>query len=266
VNIRRKKIPVVPVPNWPYFFLPTLLFFQRDWLCNPIFSRWLRAAHTACQNGVCCHTHTNYWTKLPKFVHRKYASLVNIDVGTVLQIAKQKNAKPWKKYSKKIYFRPTDPNFFTIWNRNHRYFFYALLWYTYHIRVSYVKIYASSTVHYCNCHAIIRSLTPIYQWLWVFSHQYTNKFCNLMYARDIRREVYGIAPWSGNREPWLDSWAENWAEKLIPQKFNSIKYIENIKIVPPISRLCNTNFPQWQGTLRAELRADSWNISYFLYM
>ena len=45
--------------------------------------------------------------------------------------------------------------------------------------------------------------------------------------------------------------------QLILQKFNSIKYIENIKIVPPISRLCNTNFPQWQGTLRAELRADS---------
>jgi hypothetical protein len=25
-----KKIPVVPVPDRPYFFLPTLLFFQRD--------------------------------------------------------------------------------------------------------------------------------------------------------------------------------------------------------------------------------------------
>jgi hypothetical protein len=25
-----KKIPVVPVPDGPYFFLPTLLFFQRD--------------------------------------------------------------------------------------------------------------------------------------------------------------------------------------------------------------------------------------------
>jgi hypothetical protein len=48
---------------------------------------------------VCCHT--NYWTKLPKFVHRKYASLVNIDVGTLLQIAQQKTPKPWKKYSKK---------------------------------------------------------------------------------------------------------------------------------------------------------------------
>jgi hypothetical protein len=27
---RNKKIPVVPVPDRPYFFLPTLLFFQRD--------------------------------------------------------------------------------------------------------------------------------------------------------------------------------------------------------------------------------------------
>jgi hypothetical protein len=98
------------------FFLPTLLFFQRDWPCDPIFSGWLRAAHTACQSGVCCHT--NYWTKLPKFVHRKYASLVNIDVGTVLQIAQQKPPKPWKKYS------ISDPNFFTIWNRNHGYFIF----------------------------------------------------------------------------------------------------------------------------------------------
>ena len=85
-----KKIPVVPVPYQPYFFLQTLLFFQRDWPCNPIFSVWLRAAHTR-QNGVCCHN--NYWTKLPKFVHRNYASLVNIDVGTLLQIAQQKTMK-----------------------------------------------------------------------------------------------------------------------------------------------------------------------------
>jgi hypothetical protein len=114
---------VVPVADRPYFFLPSLLFFQRDWPCDPIFSRWLRAAHTACQNGVCYHT--NYWTKYPKFVHRKYASLVNIDVGTLLQIAQQKTAKTMKKiFKKKIYFRPTDPNFFTIWNPNHRYFFY----------------------------------------------------------------------------------------------------------------------------------------------
>jgi hypothetical protein len=38
---------------------------------------------------------------LPKFVHRKYASLVNIDVGTLLQIAQQKNAKTMKKIFKK---------------------------------------------------------------------------------------------------------------------------------------------------------------------
>jgi hypothetical protein len=95
-----KKLPVVPVPDRAYFFLPTLLFFQRDGLCDPIFSGWLQAAHTACQNGVCCH---NYWTKLPKFVHRKYAYLVNIDVGTLLQIAQQKAAKTMKKIFKKIF-------------------------------------------------------------------------------------------------------------------------------------------------------------------
>jgi hypothetical protein len=90
VAFRPKKIPVVPVPTRPYFFLPTLLFFQ---------ALFLRAAHTACQNGACCHT--NYWTKLPKFVHRKYASLVNIDVGTLLQITQQKNAKTMKKIFEK---------------------------------------------------------------------------------------------------------------------------------------------------------------------
>jgi hypothetical protein len=40
---------------------------------------------------------------LRKSVHRNYASLVNIDVGTLLQIAQQKTAKTMKKYSKKIF-------------------------------------------------------------------------------------------------------------------------------------------------------------------
>jgi hypothetical protein len=35
---------VVPVPDQPYFFLPTLLFFRRDSPCDPIFSEWLQAA------------------------------------------------------------------------------------------------------------------------------------------------------------------------------------------------------------------------------
>jgi hypothetical protein len=38
---------------------------------------------------------------LPKFVHRKYASLVNIDVRTLLQIAQQKTTKDMKKILKK---------------------------------------------------------------------------------------------------------------------------------------------------------------------
>jgi hypothetical protein len=120
----KKKQPVVPVPDRPYFFLPTLLFFQRDWLCDPVFSRWLQAAHTACQNGVCCHT--NYWTKLPKFVHRKYASLVNIDVGMSCKSPSKKPPKTMKKlFKKKIYFQPTDPNFFTIKKPEPQVFFYA---------------------------------------------------------------------------------------------------------------------------------------------
>jgi hypothetical protein len=38
---------------------------------------------------------------LPKFIHRKYTSLVNIDVGTQLKITQQKTAKTMKKNSKK---------------------------------------------------------------------------------------------------------------------------------------------------------------------
>jgi hypothetical protein len=95
---RRKKNTCGSGSRPTLFFLPTLLFFQHDRPCDLIFSRWLRAAHTACQNGVCCHT--NYWTKLPKF-HSKYASLVNIDVGTLLKIAQQKTAKTMKKIFKK---------------------------------------------------------------------------------------------------------------------------------------------------------------------
>jgi hypothetical protein len=40
---------------------------------------------------------------LPKFIHRKYASPVNIDVGTLLKIAQQKNAKTMKKLFKKTF-------------------------------------------------------------------------------------------------------------------------------------------------------------------
>jgi cytoskeletal protein RodZ len=59
---------------------------------------------------------------LPKFVHRKYASLVNIDVRTLLQIAQQKTAKTMKKIFKKkfisddmkpkpqvFFFTPSEP-------------------------------------------------------------------------------------------------------------------------------------------------------------
>ena len=79
-----KKIPVVPVSRPTLFlFLPTLLFFQQDWPCDPIFSGWLRAARTAYQNGVCCHN--------------------NIDVGTLLKIAQQKTAKTMKQIFKKMF-------------------------------------------------------------------------------------------------------------------------------------------------------------------
>jgi hypothetical protein len=73
------------------FFSADPIIFSTRLTARPYF---LRVVAGCCQNGVCCHT--NYWKK------------------------------PWKKYLKKNYFRPTDPNFFGIWNRNHRYFFRPL--------------------------------------------------------------------------------------------------------------------------------------------
>jgi hypothetical protein len=51
-----KKIPVVPVPDRTYFFLPTLLFFQRDLMRLTVRPYFLRVVAGCCQNGVCCHT------------------------------------------------------------------------------------------------------------------------------------------------------------------------------------------------------------------
>jgi hypothetical protein len=115
-----KNIPVVPVSR-PilFFYAHPIIFFNtidRATLFSPGGCGLL--VQRANLNGVCCHN-TNYWAKLPKFVRRKYASLVNIDVGTPLKIAQQKNAKTMKTF---FYFRPTYPNFFAIWNRNHRFF------------------------------------------------------------------------------------------------------------------------------------------------
>jgi hypothetical protein len=73
------------------FFSADPIIFSTRLTVRPYF---LRVVTGCCQNGVCCHT--NYWKE-----HEK-------------------------TYSEKNYFRPTDPNFFAIWNWNHRYFFYAL--------------------------------------------------------------------------------------------------------------------------------------------
>jgi hypothetical protein len=82
-------------PTDPIFFCPSYYFFQHDWPCDPLFSGRLRAARTACQNGVCCHN--NYWTKLPTFVRRNYASLVNID-----WCRDSTENRPAKKHEKKF--------------------------------------------------------------------------------------------------------------------------------------------------------------------
>jgi hypothetical protein len=74
-----------------------------------------------CQNGVCCHNNI-YWAKLPKFVYRNYAYLES-HVGTLLQTAK------------------TMKKIFTIWNRNHRYFFRNTSQFTFFKHVHAVKRY-----------------------------------------------------------------------------------------------------------------------------
>jgi hypothetical protein len=95
------KKPMVPVPDRPYFFSADPIIFSMQ-----SKSGWLRAAHSACQNRVCC------WTKLPKFVHRKYISIVNIDVGSLLKIAQQKTSKTMKKYFLNNLFPTYQPQIF----------------------------------------------------------------------------------------------------------------------------------------------------------
>jgi hypothetical protein len=67
---------VVPVPDRPYFFLPTLLFFQRDWPCDPIFSGWLRAAAKMASVVSNCwkNTNTNCWKNHEKNIQKKIIS------------------------------------------------------------------------------------------------------------------------------------------------------------------------------------------------
>ena len=57
-----KKIPVVPVPDRPYFFSTRLTV-------QPYF---LQVVVGFCQNGVCCHT--NYWKNREKNIQKKIIS------------------------------------------------------------------------------------------------------------------------------------------------------------------------------------------------
>jgi hypothetical protein len=89
----KNKIPVVPVSRPTLFFSADPIIFSTRLTVRPYFLPVV----AGCSYSV----HTNYWTKLPKFVRRKYASLVNIDVGTLLKIAQQKTAKTMKKIFQK---------------------------------------------------------------------------------------------------------------------------------------------------------------------
>ena len=77
----------------------------------------LRRTIQLCLNAYVTRVHNASWVisiiktrkrnnnnKLPKFVHRKYASLVNIHVGTLLRIAQQNTTKTTKKIFKKLFF------------------------------------------------------------------------------------------------------------------------------------------------------------------
>jgi hypothetical protein len=53
ILFRHKKIPVVPVPDRPYFFSADPIIFSTRLTVRPYF---LRVVVGCCQNGVCCHT------------------------------------------------------------------------------------------------------------------------------------------------------------------------------------------------------------------
>jgi hypothetical protein len=103
----KKKYLWFRFPTDPIFFCRPYYFFNViD--CATLFSPG--GCGLLIQRGVCCHT--NYWTKLPKFVYRKYASLVNIDVGGLYyKSPSKKTAKTMKKIFKNLF--PTyRPQFF----------------------------------------------------------------------------------------------------------------------------------------------------------
>jgi hypothetical protein len=81
-------------PTDPTFFCRPYYFFDAIDRATLFSLGGCRLLTQHAKMALCCHT--NYWAKLPKFVHRKYTSLVNIDVGTLLQ----KNAKTMKKIFK----------------------------------------------------------------------------------------------------------------------------------------------------------------------
>jgi hypothetical protein len=87
VLLGRKKNTCGSGSRLTLFFSADPIIFSTRLTVWPYF---LRVIAGCCQNGICCHT--NYW-------------------------------KNHEKNIQKNYFWPTDPNFFVIWNWNHRYFF-----------------------------------------------------------------------------------------------------------------------------------------------
>jgi hypothetical protein len=68
--------------SWPtLFFFCRPYFFSTQLTVRPYFLRVVAGCSYSIPKWRLL-SHTNYWTKLPKFVHRKYASLVNIDEMT----------------------------------------------------------------------------------------------------------------------------------------------------------------------------------------
>jgi hypothetical protein len=86
LEARRKKNTCGSGSQPTLFFSADPIIFSTRLTVRPYF---LRVVAGCCQNGVCCHT--NYW-------------------------------KNHEKNLPKFFSRPTDPNFFAIWNRNLRFF------------------------------------------------------------------------------------------------------------------------------------------------
>ena len=135
-SFKKLECPMPLTSNWTIRShnrsLCQILFPHKRWIlcCKCFCSRDTWTNRRSVQVGnycyictLCCCQTCQCWCAIFRAVRAWYWFEIHTQRDNKkVEIHRGKNAKTMKKYSKN-YFRPTDPNFFTTWNRNHMYFF-----------------------------------------------------------------------------------------------------------------------------------------------